>query len=179
MYFVFCINIMKIILETDRLYLREFVPSDGFHFYHLNNDQEVIKYTGNKAFKSLDEAMLFIENYPDYKHNGYGRWAVCLKATNEFLGWCGLKYENNNNNEVDLGFRFYKKHWGKGYATEAGKACVNYAFSTLKINEIVGRAYIENSASINVLKKCHLIFQKEFKYDQKPAVLYTIKNDTN
>ena len=57
---------MKIILETERLYLREFVEADGFHFYHLNNDAEVIKYTGNSAFNSLTEAYDFIKNYSDY-----------------------------------------------------------------------------------------------------------------
>ena len=82
---------MKIILESERLYLREFINSDGLHFYDLNNDFEVLKYTGDESFKSLEEAMDFIKNYSDYKRNGYGRWAVCLKETHEFLGWCGLK----------------------------------------------------------------------------------------
>lgn len=169
---------MKIILETDRLYLREFLASDGIHFYHLNNDEEVIRYTGNEPFDSLEDAMNFIKNYSDYKRNGYGRWAVCLKETNEFLGWCGLKYEKENN-EVDLGYRFYKKHWGMGYATESAKACVKFGFSTLKIKDIVGRATIENKASIDVLKKCNFNFIKDFIYDNRPAVLYSIKNDSN
>jgi len=167
---------MKIILETDRLYLREFIDTDGFHFYHLNNDEDVVKYTGNKPFKTLEEAIDFIKNYSDYKRNGYGRWAVCLKETNEFLGWCGLKYENN---EIDLGFRFYKKYWGMGYATESASACVSYGFSKLNLKEIVGRAYIENVASIKVLKKCNFKFEKQFLYDNQPAVLYTLENDTN
>lgn len=167
---------MKIILETNRLYLREFIASDGFHFYHLNNDEDVIKYTGNKAFKSLEEAMIFIKNYSDYKRNGYGRWAVCLKDTNEFLGWCGLKFEEDKA-EIDLGYRFYKKYWGKGFATESAKACVNYGFSKLDMNEIVGRATIENKASIEVLKKCNFKFEKQFVYLNQPSVLYTIKND--
>lgn len=92
---------MNIILETQRLYLREFIDSDGFHFYKLNNDPEVIKYTGNKAFQSLNEATNFIKNYSDYNQNGFGRRAVCLKETNEFLGWCGLKKEKG---EIDLDF---------------------------------------------------------------------------
>ena len=111
---------MKIILETERLYLREFIDSDGFHFYHLNNDSDVIKYTGNKPFKSIEEATNFIENYNEYLINGFGRWAVCLRETDEFLGWCGLKYESDKD-EIDLGFRFYKKHWNKGYATESAR----------------------------------------------------------
>ena len=75
---------MKIILETERLLLREFSPEDGFHFYHLNNDPEVIKYTGNNAFETLEEANDFIINYPDYQRYGFGRWAVILKETDEF-----------------------------------------------------------------------------------------------
>ncbi|MCF6167291.1 GNAT family N-acetyltransferase [Lutibacter sp.] len=167
---------MNIILKTQRLYLREFINADGFHFYELNNDPEVIKYTGNKAFQSLDEANNFIENYSDYSQNGFGRWAVCLKSTGEFLGWCGLKQEKE---VIDLGFRFYKKHWNKGFATEAAKACINYGFLKLKLPEIIGRAYAKNTASIRVLKKCNLKFEKRFEYDKKPAVLYTIKNVTN
>jgi len=165
---------MKVILETERLYLREFIASDGLHFYDLNNDFEVIKYTGNKPFKSLEEAMDFIKNYSDYKRNGYGRWSVCLKETHEFIGWCGLKYEEENK-ENDLGYRFYKKHWGKVYATEAAKACVNYGFSVLKLNKLVGRASLENIGSIEVLKKCGFIYKNKFIYNHQPAVLYSKK----
>ncbi len=167
---------MKIILETKRLYLREFIPLDGYHFFHLNNDPEVIKFTGDEAFESLDEAYDFIKNYSEYKNNGFGRWAVCLKETKEFLGWCGLKFVKDKN-ETDLGFRFYKTHWGKGYATEAAIASVNYGFSKLKISEIIGRASIENKASLKVLKKCSFKFKEQFIYNNQPSVLYTIKND--
>jgi RimJ/RimL family protein N-acetyltransferase len=169
---------MKIILKTERLYLREFMKGDGFHFFQLNNDPDVLKYTGDTAFKSLAAANNFIESYADYQQNGYGRWAVCLKQTHEFLGWCGLKFDIEKN-EVDVGFRFYKMYWGNNFATEAAKACIEYGFSTLKMKEIVGRAYKENVASVKVLEKCHMKFKKEFFYDFKPAVLYTIKNDTN
>ena len=81
--------------------------------------------------------------------------------------------------EFDLGYRFFKKHWGKGYATESAKACINYGFSKLQIREIVGRSYVENKASIRVLKKCNLKFKKQFVYSNQQAVLYTIKNDSN
>jgi len=165
---------MKIILETERLYLREFLIGDGFFFYHLNKDPDVIKYTGNSAFTSLKEANIFIENYDDYKRNGFGRWAVCLKKSHEFIGWCGLKRDTDSN-EVDLGFRFFKKHWGQGYATEAGLACVKYGFVQLNLSEIIGRAYVENKPSIEVLKKCNFKLKKTFLYDNIPAVLYTIK----
>ena len=167
---------MKIILETKRMYLRELLSEDGEHFFNLNSDPEVVKYTGNTAFKSLEEANGFILNYKDYKVNGFGRWAVCLKETDEFLGWCGLKYDQTKN-EVDLGFRFFKTNWGKGYATESAKACLKDGFEVSNLKKIVGRAYETNLASIKVLEKCGLQFKTKFKYDNHPAILYAITND--
>ena len=70
---------MKIITSSSRLFLREFSINDGVHFFNLNKDPDVIKYTGDPAFKSVSEAEIFIQNYSAYKDSGYGRWAVCLK----------------------------------------------------------------------------------------------------
>ena len=169
---------MKIILETSRLYLREFTLDDAIHFFNLNNDPDVIKYTGNSAFSSVESAKEFLRNYSDYKLNTIGRWAVCLKATNKFLGWCGLK-KDLKTEEVDLGFRFYKKYWGNGYATEAAAACVKVGFSTFSIEKIIGRAYTANTASIKVLEKCGLTFVTNFMYDGKPSKLYEVLTNKN
>ena len=94
------------ILETPRLLLREFRIDDAENAYLLNLDEEVIKYTGDKSFISIEEAKSFLANYNDYKKNGFGRWAVINKVDNEFLGWCGLKYSADIK-EVDIGFRFF------------------------------------------------------------------------
>ena len=169
---------MKIILQTERLYLREFIFSDGIQFFNLNSDFEVIKYTGNKPFISLYEANNFISTYNDYERNGFGRWAVCLKETHEFLGWCGLK-KDEPSQEIDLGFRFFKRNWGKGYATEASLGCIFYGFGTLKISKIIGRVYKDNLASIHVLKKCKFKIVNFFEYDNQPAILFELKNDKN
>lgn len=98
-------ELMKPITETERLLLRELAPDDAKDFYNLNLNPSVIKYTGDKAFQNIDEAKEFLENYQDYRLNGYGRWAVISKDNNEFLGWCGLKYSSSTN-ETDIGFRF-------------------------------------------------------------------------
>lgn len=96
---------MKPILETERLLLRELNPDDAGDFFYLNENPNVIKYTGDKVFQNIDEAREFLENYRDYWLNGYGRWAIISKVNNEFVGWCGLKY-NSNTEETDVGFRF-------------------------------------------------------------------------
>ncbi|MFY0483927.1 GNAT family N-acetyltransferase [Flavobacterium sp. PLA-1-15] len=155
---------MKKILETPRLFLRELDPNDAEQFYQLNLNPNVIKYTGNAAFKDVEEALHFLKNYQDYKQNGYGRWAVIDKLNNEFLGWCGLKYEKDLD-ETDIGFRFFEQHWSKGYATESAKACLEYGFEKLNLKTIVGRAMQENIASIKVLEKIGLAFERVFDFD--------------
>ncbi len=166
---------MKEILQTKRILLRELNLDDGENFYKLNLNPNVIKYTGNSAFKDIDEAKQFLENYQDYKLNGFGRWAVIEKSTNEFLGWCGLKYDQNLD-ETDIGFRFFEEYWNKGFATESAKACLDYGFETLNLKSIVGRAMSENRASIKVLEKIGLNFEREFDFDKKnKGVIYKIE----
>ena len=150
---------MKIIFESERLILREFTGNDARKMFELNSDPEVIKYTGNVPFESVQEAQAFIKNYKDYEKNGFGRWAVLEKKSKVFLGWCGLKL--NEEKFIDIGFRFFKKYWNKGYATESAKACLKYGFENLNIEEIIGEADKENIASIKVLKKLGMKFWEE------------------
>lgn len=150
---------MKKIVETNRLILRELNRTDAKQFFNLNANPEVLKYTGDVPFSSISNAESFLKNYTEYKKNGFGRWAVLSKTSGEFLGWCGLK--RNEEGDIDLGFRFFQENWGKGYATEAAKACLNIGFNTLHIDEIIGRAAIENIASTKVLEKIGMTFWKK------------------
>ncbi|MEM9548395.1 MAG: GNAT family N-acetyltransferase [Bacteroidota bacterium] len=150
---------MKKITETKRLILRELNLSDSIHFFKLNSNPEVLKYTGDSPFSSISDAESFLKNYSDYKINGFGRWAVIEKESGDFLGWCGLKL--NEENFIDLGFRFFEKYWGKGYATESAKASLAVGFLDLNINEIIGRAAVDNKASIRVLEKIGMRFWKK------------------
>ena len=163
-------------LETNRLILRELNPDDAKNFYDLNSNPNIIKYTGNSAFKNVEEASGFLENYQDYKFNGYGRWAVIEKATDKFIGWCGLKF-GEMKNETDIGFRFFEEEWNKGYATESGVACMQYGFENLKLKRIVGRAMKENIGSIKVLEKIGLKYEKDIEFDGNAAVIYKIENN--
>ncbi len=149
---------MKTIVETERLVLREFSPKDANDMFQLNADPEVIKYTGDPPFTSVNEAEVFLKNYSDYERNGFGRWAVISKQTGEYLGWCGLKL--NEQNLVDIGFRFFRNQWGKGFATESARATLKVAFNDLKIDEVIGRASRDNLASVKVLEKLNMKFWK-------------------
>jgi len=166
---------MIVVLETDRLYLREITPVDAKSAYLLNLDPEVIKYTGDEPFDSIETASTFLMNYNHYEKYGFGRWGVFDKTNHEFLGWCGLKYTEDFN-EFDIGFRFFKKYWNKGFATESAKACIELGFQKYKMKEIVGRAMKENTASIRVLEKIGLKYFEDFNNEGEVGVIYKIKN---
>jgi RimJ/RimL family protein N-acetyltransferase len=151
---------VKTIIETERLLLRELNQIDTKDFFELNSNPEVMKYTGDIPFETLEEAAMFLDRYSDYERNGLGRWAVISKANQAFLGWCGLK--RHDSGMVDIGFRFFQHEWGKGYATESAKATLEFGFNSLNIKEVIGRASQDNVASIRVLEKIKMQF---WKYD--------------
>ncbi|MEO1010526.1 MAG: GNAT family N-acetyltransferase [Bacteroidota bacterium] len=161
----------KRILETKRLFLRELHPTDAESFYRLNLDLDVLRYTGDSPFDSVENSQRFLENYDHYKRYGMGRWGVIRKDDGAFLGWCGLKFTEKTK-EYDIGFRFFQKYWNKGYATEAAKACLTYGLDTLQIPRIIGRAMKGNKASIRVLEKIGLTYHRDFDFEGNKGVIY-------
>lgn len=138
--------------ETVRLQHRAFVEADAEAFFALNGNQEVMRLTGEAPLESVEAARSAIAAYPDFKQVGYGRWASVLKETQEIIGFCGLKYLPELD-AVDVGYRFLPEFWGRGLATEACRACLEYGFHTLQLEKIIGLVLPENAASIRVLAK--------------------------
>lgn len=168
------LTLSRLELHTERLSLRPFRKEDGAAMYELNDDPEVLQYTGDTQFADIAAAESFLENYSQYEEYGVGRMTVILKATGEILGWCGLKYHPEED-EYDIGYRFYKRHCGKGYATESAKAIMADGFARIGMKQIVGRARVENTASINVFDKLGMEFVKNYVEDGDDWVVYQIK----
>mgnify|MGYP003406632512 CR=1 FL=1 len=167
---------MYIILETRRLLLRTFTMEDAALIYQLNRDPEVTRYTGDPV-KDIQHAADILQQVilPQYALYNHGRWAVLVKEGMEFIGWCGLK-NRPERKEIDLGYRFLKTAWGKGYATEAAFACIKYGFEKLSLQRIVGRAMPENISSLRVLAKCGMTYIGDEIVDNHPAKTYEILN---
>ncbi len=163
-------------METARTFLRQLTTEDAENFYVLNLDLEVLKFTGDVPFENQEAAYHFLKVYNQYEKFGVGRLAVIEKRTNAFLGWYGLKF-NEETNEYDLGFRFLKEYWNKGFATETAQKCLEYGLHELKINRIVGRAMKENIASVQVLKKIGMEWVKTVVVEGKEWVIYEAVND--
>lgn len=153
---------LKTIGQTNRLILRETSTEDAQMMYLLNNDPEVIRYTGDPPFKSIEDAAMFLNQYDHFQKHNRGRWAVVDKANGEVLGWCGLKYHEDSG-ENDLGYRFFQNKWGQGYATEASHLALQYGFRRLGLDSVIARAVKANIASIQVMKKLSFEFEKDFE----------------
>jgi ribosomal-protein-alanine N-acetyltransferase len=148
-----------------------FLKPNGLSFAHstrmmrlcfdLNSGPEVTRYTHDPV-KDVDHAKQVLEEVilPQYALYNFGRWAVHQKHDLLFMGWCGLKFMPARN-EIDLGYRFKKEFWGKGYATESARATIHYGFSKLNLEIILGRALRGNLPSINVLEKCGMTYVRE------------------
>ena len=148
---------MKVILETDRLFLREFVEDDAEAFFKLNSDPEVLRFVPDKRLLNVEQARQILVDHPiaDYRKHGFGRGACILKSTGEQIGLAGLKYLEELG-EVDIAYRLMPSYWGQGLATEAALACVRYGFSDLGLKRIIGLVMPENIASVRVLEKAGL-----------------------
>ena len=148
---------MKVILETDRLLLREYVEEDAEAFFKLNSDPEVLRFVPDKALLNVEQARQILIDHPiaDYRKHGFGRGACILKSTGEQIGFAGLKYLEELG-EVDVAYRLMPTHWGQGLATEAALASVRFGFADLGLKQIIGLVMPENIASVRVLEKTGL-----------------------
>lgn len=167
---------MNVIIETDRLLLRTFTIDDAPLIYDLNLDPEVTRYTHDPV-KDIEHAKEILEKVilPQYVLYNHGRWAVHTKHDLEFIGWCGLKFRTELN-EIDLGYRFKRPAWGKGFATEAAFACISYGFKKLKLERIVGRAEPANTGSCRVLVKCGMKYIGDQVIEGHPTRTYELFN---
>lgn len=161
---------MNIYIETERLMLREILPTDVDGMFELDSDPEVHRYLGNNPVKDKRQTMDVIDFIrQQYVEFGIGRWAVIEKQTNNFMGWSGLKYVteemNGRKNFHDLGYRLTKRYWGNGFATEAAVASVKYGFETLGLSEIYAIADVENRGSNSILRKIGMSLKETFYLD--------------
>jgi len=159
---------------TERLILRKFQPEDAEAMFELDSNPAVHTYLGNNPMQTMDQARDIIKSLlSQYEEHGIGRWAAIEKSSGKFIGWSGLKFMtdpiNNRSHYYDVGYRFIPQFWGKGYATESAKAALEYGFTKMNMQEIVGTVSIENHASRRALEKCGLTFVEKFMWRDIPC----------
>ena len=137
-------------LETSRLTIDHLRSGDLVDLHRMDTDLSVRRYIDGKA-SSLEKTKQYLsENITSYRENGYGRYAIRDKYTEEFLGICGFLNESYG---LDFGYRFLPSCWGKGIATEAALTVIEKGISDNLREQVVGIVLPENKASVTVLLK--------------------------
>lgn len=156
----------KYILTTERLGLRNWLPTDEAPFIEMCQDPAVMEFF--PATLSAEETRNLMNRLTlHYEKHGYTYFAVDLLETNEFIGFCGLAvqaWQSAFTPCVDMGWRLKKSAWGKGYATEAAQACLYAANDTFGLLEVLAFTPDLNFASQKVMKKIGLEYVGDFQH---------------
>lgn len=141
------------ILETERLYLREMNQNDFDDLCKILQDKDVM-YAYEHAFSDEEVQEWLDKQLKRYKDYGFGLWLVVLKDTDEVIGQCGITMQKVNEDDVyEIGYLFQKKFWHKGYAIESARACKNYVFEKLKVDEVYSIIRDNNFSSQKVAER--------------------------
>ena len=181
---------MNILLETERLILRQFTEDDTDNLFELNSDPDVVRFTPEQENeRSIIPTEMLPKMFAYYeKYDGYGVWAAIEKSSQEFIGWFlfrAVEYASYfdpalaDKSDIELGYRLRKASWGKGYATEGSKALISKGFKDLGTQRVVAVALAANVASIRVMEKAGLKLEKRFIYEGigQEVVIYNLSKN--
>lgn len=144
--------------------------------FALYSDAETRRYfpEGTLTYEETKEELeWFLNGHPS--HPELGLWATIYRETGEFIGRCGLlPWTIDDRHEVEVAYLLDKKFWGRGLATEAAQALVQYGFEQLQLSRLICLIDRENEASIRVATKIGMTFEKEGKDEKGPFLLYAM-----
>lgn len=167
------------ILETERLYLREMEPSDYPALCKILQDRDVM-YAYEGPFSDEEVQDWLDRQLQRYAKDQVGLWAVVLKESQEMIGQCGLTLQDFCGRQVlEVGYLFQKAFWHQGYALEAAIACKEYAFAALKAEEVFSIIRDTNIPSQNVAKRNGMTlcgqFTKHYRNVEMPHLVFSVK----
>lgn len=149
-----------------------FLPDDLEHLVALFLDPEVMRYVGDGLPATRGEANVALKSIiKHWETHGFGRWAVVDKETQEFVGFGGLR---SLFQQPEVVYHFARAHWGKGLATELANASLRYGFESQHFDQILAIAKPQNVASIHVMEKLGMHYEKHATYYDIEVVQYTI-----
>ena len=161
-----------IVLETPRLLLRHYVPADADALSEVLCDRENMRYYPN-PFERADVEAWIEKCLRRYREDGIGRWALVLKPDGKFAGDCGLVPQQvDGATEIEVGYALARIYQGQGLATEAARACLDYAFSNLGLQRVISLIRPENLPSRRVAERNGMSVEKETIFVGLPHLVY-------
>jgi len=164
-------------IETLRLILRPFSPDDLDEFAAINADPEAMRYIGTGKPQSREQTQTRLNGILNhYQQHGFGLFAMVDKTSGEFVGFCGLQHLDNTS-EIEVGYRLACRFWGRGLATEAARACLQYGFEQLGLERIVAVVQPANVPSKSVAAKIGMKHIKNAHFYNTDVEYYAITRD--
>jgi RimJ/RimL family protein N-acetyltransferase len=156
------------VLETERMYFRQFRDADAQLLFELDSDPEVMRFISKGKPTPLARIQgeiipKFLEYYRRNPPQGF--WAAHLREAGSFIGWFHLRPDIKSAGEMELGYRLQRNVWGRGLATEGSKALLGKAFNEWAYEKVCARTLSDNMASRRVMEKAGLCFECDFHYD--------------
>jgi [ribosomal protein S5]-alanine N-acetyltransferase len=163
-------------LTTERLHLRPFMLGDEAAIHAVYADPEVMRYVGHGAHRTSAETAAALRTYGDVlERHGYSFLAVVERSSGALVGDGGLHPLAGVGPDVELGYTLARRAWGRGYATELGRALVEYAFTVLRVPRVVAQVEPANAASRHVLAKLGMSEREMRTAYGRRHLLYTVE----
>jgi ribosomal-protein-alanine N-acetyltransferase len=138
-------------ITTNRLILRPLQPADALTLHRIYQTEGVLRYFPNPNPPAIEKVERFIiEQQQHWEAYGYGNWGIVPGDKEEIIGWAGLQFLPELN-ETEAGYLLDKPFWGKGYATEAARASLQFGFDHFVFSRLIALVHPENIASQHVL----------------------------
>jgi RimJ/RimL family protein N-acetyltransferase len=160
-----------VVIETERLVLRPLGPSDLEDFLALYNEPEVARFT--MSFDRAAGERRLEQVAVEWQDRGYGAMAVLERGSERFLGRAGLKYWPQFG-ETEVGWALPVREWGRGYATEAGRACIDWGFATFPLDYITAMIHPDNERSLRVAQRLGLQPLREDVLLETPVTVHAV-----
>ena len=161
-------------LETERLILRPLTQDDADAIYAVIGDPVAMQYYP-RTFTREDAVEWIERNRRWYARDGYSLLAVVLKSTGKVIGDCGLSWQLADDVPMlELGYHLQREQWGHGYATEAARACTEYAFRELSAEKLVSLVLAENQPSRRVAERNGMRVERQAMHSGRPHLLYVM-----
>jgi RimJ/RimL family protein N-acetyltransferase len=153
-------------LETARLSLRRLGLDDAAFVVALLNEPSFRENIGDRGVRNIDDAHRYLRDGPlaMYAHHGYGLWHVTRKSDGAGIGMCGL-LKRDSLPDADLGYAYFPAYWGQGYALEAAEATLLHGAKTFGLRRVLGVVSAGNMASIRLLEKAGMRFERMHAMD--------------
>ncbi len=162
-------------ITTSRLILRAFTEEDVDPLHRILGTKDILRYFPNPGSPPRDKVERLISaQLKHWEEHGYGWWAVEPRSEKQLIGWSGLQFLPETD-EVEVGYLLAQAFWGKGLATEAAQASLQYGFKNFDVESIIAIVHPENVASQRVIEKLGMSFVDQAHYFGMDCYRYSIE----